>query len=89
MSLKPPNWKKLKEMLHEYEAEKEFVKPEPRMRTYKVKGDRPCQQIIVHESEVINIELNRNWEITEVKFPDIPKGYAVKKLIVTFEVKER
>lgn len=68
----------------------EHDRKEQKMKTYHVEcaNGKPCRSIIIHESEVINIDLNRNWEITEVDYPDVMRGQPIKKLKVTFEVKE-
>ena len=49
---------------------------------------KPCKAIVIANAEILNIDLNNKWNITEVKFPKSYSGSKIKKLIVTFEVEE-
>lgn len=50
---------------------------------------KPCHSIRFGNAEIIAIDVNGAWKITEVKlYPRTYHAQNVKKMIVTFEVKE-
>ena len=58
---------------------------EPEMKTYYCVES--IYRIVIQEDDIIEVK-SPNWGVTEVKYPDVTNGQAIKKLIVTFEVKE-
>lgn len=49
---------------------------------------KPCKAIIIANAEILNIDLNKRWNITDVKVPYALDVHKIKKLIVTFEAED-
>lgn len=45
----------------------------------------PINQIKIAETQILNIDLNQGWEITNIEFDDCCPSSYIDELIVTFE----
>ena len=55
------------------------------MITYKRKGERPINQIKIAGTQILNIDLNQGWQITNIKFDNCCPSSYIDELVVTFE----
>lgn len=53
------------------------------------KKKRPINQIKIAGTQILNIDLNQGWEITNVEFEDCYPSSYLDKLVVTFEKQKR
>lgn len=54
-----------------------IIKPE--------KKKRPINQIKIAGTQILNIDLNQGWEITNIEFNDCCPSSYIDELVVTFE----
>lgn len=55
------------------------------MITYKRKGERPINQIKIAGTQILNIDLNQGWQITNIKFDNCCPSSYIDELVVMFE----
>ena len=55
------------------------------MITYKRKGERPINQIKIAGTQILDVDLNQGWQITNIEFDDCCPSNYINKLVVTFE----
>lgn len=56
------------------------------MDKYKIiRKKRPVNQIKIAGTEILNIDLNQGWEITNIEFDGYCPSNYIDKLVVTFE----
>lgn len=50
----------------------------------KMKTKMPINRIKIGGDDILNIDLNQGWEITDVDFDDSLPSYMLNELVVTF-----
>lgn len=53
------------------------------------KKKQPVNRILIAGTEILNIDLNQGWEITEIKFNDCCPSSYIDKLDVIFEKQKK
>lgn len=51
----------------------------------KNKGERPINQIKIAGTQILNIDLNQGWQITNIKFDNCCPSSYIDELVVTFQ----
>jgi len=55
------------------------------MKIIKSEKKRPINQIKIAGTQILDIDLNQGWEITNIEFDDCCPSSHIDKLVVTFE----